>query len=368
MEDDRLYDIALTLVPGLGCKSLRRLYDIVPQARDVFAMSAAELRQLFGHRHLDIADAVASKSTMARAEAELRFAERKGIQVLFYQSENYPMRLNRSQCEDTPTVLYYKGTASLNSARVVSVVGTRRATDYGRTQTQRLVQGLNQQGLLVVSGLALGIDAAAHKASVEFGVPTVGVVAHGFDHFYPPQNRKLAQQMLAQGGGMVTEYASGTPILAGMFPARNRIIAAMADVVVVVESGIKGGALITANLANGYQRDVMAFPGRVGDKYSEGCNRIISSQRAALIQGADDLMALMGWDYPTAKKATQQELLPPMTSQETELYNLLIKHGAMTIEEILPHTTFSLPELSSLLLNMELKGICRCLPGKVYKI
>src|SRR5574344_229653 len=364
---DYFYETALTLVPGLGSKTIRQLLDLYNTAQEVFKLPHSELKNTFGN-HVNLIDAIENHTTFARADEELAFAQRYDIHLLYYTDAAYPQRLNRPNCEDTPVLLYYKGAANLNAERVISVVGTRRATEYGREMTQKLVAGLRQQGILVVSGLAFGIDTAAHTASVANGIPTVGVVAHGLDQLYPPQNRQLASNMVSQGEGLITEYTSKTVVQPGMFPARNRIIAALADAVVVVEAGNKGGALITANLAIGYNREVLAFPGRVGDKYSEGCNRIISNSKAVLIQNSDDLLAVLNWDNLNSTTAPQPQLFPTLTDEETILYNLLNQQGALSMEEMMQRSNLSLPKIASLLLALELKSLCKCLPGKIYKL
>ncbi len=362
-----LEKLALTFIPKVGCKSLRQLIDITGSAEKVFELKHSDLVQIFGN-HTDIIDAIEHKTTFARAEEELAFAEKHHIKILWFTDANYPQRLNRPDCEDTPPLLYYIGDADLNAQKVVSIVGTRRATEYGKEMTLRLVKGLQQEGILVVSGLAYGIDTASHKAAREFGLPTVGVVAHGLDTLYPPQNRSLAKEMASSNGGLITEYPSRTAIHPSYFPARNRIIAALSDAVVVVEAGVKGGALITANLANGYHRDVLAFPGRVGDKYSEGCNRIISNGKATLVQDSDELFAIMGWERKASPAARQQHLVLDLTGDQTTIYNILSAQGPMPIEEMAHFCDLPLPKIATELLGLELKGICKCLPGKVYKL
>jgi DNA processing protein len=362
-----LEKLALTFIPKVGCKSLRQLIDITGSAEKVFELKHNDLVQIFGN-HTDIIDAIEHKTTFARAEEELAFAEKHHIKILWFTDANYPQRLNRPDCEDTPPLLYYIGDADLNAQKVVSIVGTRRATEYGKEMTRLMVKGLQQEGILVVSGLAYGIDTASHKAAREFGLPTIGVVAHGLDTLYPPQNRSLAKEMASSNGGLITEYPSRTAIHPSYFPARNRIIAALSDAVVVVEAGVKGGALITANLANGYHRDVLAFPGRVSDKYSEGCNRIISNGKATLVQDSDELFAIMGWERKSSPAARQQRLVLDLTGDQTTIYNILSAQGPMPIEEMAHFCDLPLPKIATELLGLELKGICKCLPGKVYKL
>lgn len=365
---EMLEAVALSLIPNLSCRSLRQLISIYGSPREVFDHAPKELA-LTMRRHADVFDCIKNRTTFQRAEQELSFCEKHHITPRFFTQDDYPQRLNLASAEDTPPLLYTMGNADLNSRRIVSVVGTRRASEYGKELTRKLVEGMRDKGILVVSGLAYGIDTASHRSAVDCGISTVGVVAHGFDQLYPAQNRDLARQMVSGTGGLVTEYPSHTKIHPSFFPARNRIIAALSDAVVVVEAGEKGGALITANLANGYHREVFAFPGRVGDTYSVGTNRIISCNKAALIQSADDLFEQMGWEYSnTPKQPRQQSLFAEMDPNESIVYNILQQNGSLCIEDIASRCELSTSTLASTLLSMELKDICRCLPGRRYMI
>lgn len=363
-----LESIALSFVSGLSCRAMRLLLDIYGSPKDIYQLPAKELREAMP-RNKAIAQAIINKSTFARAEQELLFCEKHHITPLFCTDKAYPQRLNLPGSEDTPPLLYSMGNTNLNAKKVVAVVGTRRATEYGKEMTEKLIADFQGQDILVVSGLAYGIDTMAHTASLSNHLPTVGVVAHGFDQLYPPQNRNLAKQMLQDGGGLITEYPSYTKIHPSYFPARNRIIAALSDAVVVVEAGVKGGALITANLANGYHREVFAFPGRVGDKYSEGSNRIISTNKAALIQSGNDLFELMCWEKKEpSEKSQQTKMLLDLSADETIIYNLLSQHETLAIEETITLCELGMPRIAAAFLNLELKDVCRCLPGKRYKL
>lgn len=363
---DYAYEIALTMLPGVGCHSARQLLEITGSAENVFKMSPKDLQELFG-KHREIIDAITSRSMMADVERELKFIEKNKIRVHYYTEPDYPQRLNRPGCDDSPIVLYSLGDFDMNSERVISIVGTRKATDYGRDLTFKFVEGLRGEGITVISGLALGIDSYAHQASIAYQLPTVGVLAHGLDRLYPPSNRNLAKQMLANGGGLITEMMSGTKIAPGLFPVRNRIIAAMSDATIVIEASLKGGALITANIANGYSRDLFAFPGRIGDKYSEGCNAIIASCKAMMIRNADDLMINMAWERKSQKVGKQTTLFPKLEGDEDTVFNILTEHPGISMEEIRDICDLPLPKIATALLGLELKNLCRCLPGKIYK-
>ncbi len=355
------------MLPGVGTATVRQLLEIAGTAEDVFKMSKKELDSLFG-RHKKIVDAIVSKAVFAEVEKELKFIEKNKIGVHFYTDASFPQRLNRSGCEDAPVLLYSLGDANLNATRSVSVVGTRRATPNGVDMTNRLVAGFNGENITVVSGLALGIDTAAHEAALANSLPTIAVLAHGLDKLYPPQNRNLAKRIIANGGMLLTEMRSGTALSPRIFPVRNRIIAALSDATVVVEASSSGGALITANIAMGYHRDLFAFPGRVDDKYSSGCNAIIASCKAMLIRNADDLFNNMGWEHITKHIGTQTTLFPELEGDEKTVYDVLLQHPETGTDGIREHCGLPLPKIATALLSLELKNLCRCLPGKIYKV
>lgn len=358
------------MVPHLGCRGIRQLLTIVDTPEAVFEMSHADRKKLFGN-HETIISAIEDPSTLQKAQNELEYCKQGNIRAIAYTDAAFPQRLNKADCDDTPTVLYYLGNADLNASRSISIVGTRRATEYGREQVDKLIAGMRQEQILVVSGLALGIDSAAHRAALSYGLPTVAVVAHGLEQIYPPQNRELARRIVRMGGGIVTEYAHGTHINPGLFPARNRIIAAMADGTVVAEANVKGGALITANIAYGYHRDVMAFPGRIDDPYSSGCNRMIASNKAQLIENSDDLFATLNWQRLHNPQGTgmQTHLTLNLPDDEQRLFDLLNQSNAiLPVEELVQKSDFSLPQVTTLLLSMELKSLVKALPGNRYKL
>lgn len=363
---DHFYEIALTMLPGIGCRSARQLLEIVDSAEALFNMSGSELRHIFGQR-ADIVKAIKEKSVFNAVEKELKFVEKNKIRVLYYKEADFPQRLNLPGCVDSPIVIYTLGNADLNPERAVSVVGTRKATVQGIDLTHKLVTDLRGEGITIVSGLAIGIDAASHSAAIECGLPTVGVLAHGLNRLYPPQNRNLAKQMLACGGSLLTEIRTDIPMKPGLFPARNRIIAALSDATVVVEASRKGGALITANIANSYNRDLFAFPGRIGDKNSEGCNAIIAACKAMLIRDADDLMLNMGWERKTKQAGKQTTLFPKLNADEQAVYDVLAAHQDIAMDEIPDFCDLAMPKIAAALLSLELKNLCRCLPGKIYK-
>ncbi|WP_374163364.1 DNA-processing protein DprA [Arcticibacter sp. MXS-1] len=359
-----LYEIALTLVPGVGAVTARTLLENVGDAESIFKSSFAELTAIPGVGP-KTAESIRSKDCLAQAEKELAFVEKFKIKTLFYTSEEYPWRLRN--CYDAPILLYYKGNAELNGSRVISVVGTRSATAYGRELTEKLIDDLASYDVLVISGLAYGIDGIAHKACLKHQIPTVGVVGHGLDRIYPAQHRSLAEKMLACGG-ILTEFPSGTKPDRENFPKRNRIVAGLADATIIVEAAKNGGALITAELANSYDRDVFAFPGRVNDQFSSGCNHLVKTNRANLITEAKDIAYLMGWETKDAGKLKPQlELSLNLAPEEEKIVAVLKNQDALSIDEIFSLTQISPGKLAMHLLSLEMAGVLTALPGKRYK-
>lgn len=288
--------------------------------------------------------------------------------MLFYTDELYPKRLK--SCEDAPILIYSKGNADFNVPKVISIVGTRNATEYGKQLCYQLIEELQQYNVLVISGLALGIDVAAHRECLKFNIPTVGVLGHGFDTMYPAQNRPVAERML-QNGGLLTEYPSGTRAVPEHFPARNRIVAGLADATIVVEASIKGGALITAEIANTYNRDVFAFPGRINDEYSEGCNFLVRNNKASLLTCMADLAYLMGWEKKNETTVVQEQLMLPidLSAHEQEIFEAIRQNKVpLAIDELTIKTRMPASQLAVNLLNMEMQGFIRSLPGKTYVI
>lgn len=363
---DRLYEVALTMVPGVSSRIARAVLSLYPSAEELFRLPSSELKQLFAKRP-SIAQAIKDATPLHQAEAELNFAVKHNIQVLYYTDEAFPQRLNRPDCDDCPVIIYYKGVADLNAPRAVGVVGTRMATEYGKSMVHHLLDDLRNESILVVSGLAYGIDSEAHREALNCNLPTVAVVAHGLDTIYPSANRSLAAKMAQTSGGILTEYPHGTEIRQGMFPARNRIIAALCDVVIVVEASVKGGALITANLAHGYHREILAVPGRHGDKYSEGCNRLIAANKAQLITEGEDLMATMNWDRTNAKQSVQTSLQIDLSDNETMILKILDENDTPHVDVIHAKCQLSWSDMVMTLLQLELKGLCKALPGARYK-
>ena len=364
MEHQLIYQIAVTLIPGIGDISGKRFVSYCGGAEAIFKESRKSLEKISGMREVTIEAICGSKDILRRAEQEVEFIEKNGIKPLFYQDPDYPRRL--LQCDDSPLMLYYKGNANLNAKRVVAIVGTRNITDYGKENCIQLVNDLVDEQVLVVSGLAYGVDTTAHRTSVKAGIPTVGVLGNGFQQIYPAANKKLASEMLANGG-LLTECMSGTLPDRENFPRRNRIIAGMADAVVVVESALKGGSLITADLANSYSRDVFAYPGKVKDIYSQGCNYLIRTNRAHLMESVDNLRYVMRWDRQQSQEERQTTFFREFSEEEKRIMDCFGNKGVATLDDFIVGTELPTTKLASLLLNLEFDGIIMALPGKRYQ-
>ena len=359
-----LYQIALTLLPGVGDVLGKKLVAYCGGVEAIFKQKKEALEKIPGIGE-KLVSSILNHNVLQRAEEEIVFIEKHNITPLFYLDKNYPELLKN--CEDNPLLLYYKGTASLNVPRIVSIVGTRKATDYGKSVCEKLIKGLAEYNVLVLSGLAYGIDTCAHRAALDNHLNTVAVLGHGLDRIYPYLNRSLAAKMIGNGG-LITEFMSGTTPDRENFPQRNRIIAGMADATVVIEAAKSGGALITADIANSYSRDVFAVPGRIDDTWSEGCNLLIRDNKAALIQDASDLAKFMGWENKNEKtKSIQPELFGNLSPDEEKIAGIMRVNGEMGIDEITIRSEMSMTMVAAALLNLEFKGMVRVLPGKVYK-
>ena len=365
MNNDLLYQLALTLVPNIGDVQAKALINCYGDAASIFKAPKKQLENIDGIGTIRASN-IKSFSKFASCEAEIAFIEKYKIKPLFLTDEHYPRRL--LNCYDSPSLLFYRGNADLNKTKIISVVGTRSHSDYGRHQCEKIIEDLQQEDILVVSGLAYGIDTIAHKSSLKNNLATVGVVAHGLDRIYPPQNKTLAKEM-TNNGGLLTDFTSGTKPDKQNFPRRNRIVAGMCDALLVIESGIKGGSLITAELANSYNKDVFALPGKNTDLKSEGCNYLIRSNKASLFTSAADILEAMGWmpkEKVTPRK--QRELFIELTDDEKILVNILQQTESIQIDELYFKSGLSSSAVAAALLMLEMQNVLVSLPGKTYKL
>jgi len=368
-KEELKYLVALGMIPGIGGVLTRFLVSYAGSPQQIFKMPVGKLLKVpkVGEK---TAKAIHASDTLGKAEKELEWCEGYGVEVISYLDEQYPKRL--THCNDGPILLYSKGNADLNPDRIISIIGTRHATEHGKQVTEQIVEGLAPYGVSIVSGLALGIDVAAHKAALKYGLPTIGVLGHGLDTVYPWQNKSVAQKML-ENGGLLSEYPAGTTPDRNNFPQRNRIVAGMCDAAIVVESAISGGAMITAEMAFSYNRDVFAVPGRWQDEYSKGCHKLIKENKAQLITTPDEIAEAMGW------KATENNNRPRPSVIQTALFQSLEAPESTIVSCMIPgepieldkiHYLCNLPmsTLSSALLSLEFKGIVTSLPGKRFSL
>jgi len=358
-----IYQIGITLIPGIGDINGKKLISYCGSAEAVFKEKKKTLLKIPGIGESTVTS-ILSQEVLERAEEEISFVEKYNITPLFFTSKSYPQRLKH--CVDSPLMLYYKGSADLNCDKIISVVGTRRASDYGKETCNKIIEDLAALKVLVVSGLAYGIDSKAHQSALNYNLETIGVLAHGLDRIYPYSNRALAEKML-HSGGLITDFLSKTNPDRENFPKRNRIIAGMSDALVVIETAMKGGALITANIANSYNRDVFAVPGKLTDKFSEGCNFLIKTNKAALLQSARDIEYIMRWEPQEVKSSRQQKLFEELTPEEEAIINIINENTESGIDHIVLQSKFTASKIAAILLNLEFKGMIRSLPGKIYK-
>lgn len=363
MNDEQLYQIALSLIP-LEVNKIRILLNNIGSPEDVFKKEnikgipdlAAEARK-----------ALMNGSLLKAAEQELKHMQENRIKGRFVLDADYPYRLR--ECEDAPIMLYSRGYNDLNALKMLAVVGTRKATPLGKENTQLLVRDLAKHfpDLMVVSGLAYGVDVIAHQTALQHDLKTVAVLAHGLHEIYPPSHRRIAIDMLQKEGGLLTEYPWGIPSLPYRFRERNRIIAGLCDACVVVESDVNGGSTITARFARDYNRDVLAFPGRVGDKYSSGCNELIKQREAALVESAEDVLKEMNWSSPIKKRNRQQTLFSEIPIQQKVILNLLKDGEPLSADDLGIETNLQINEILMHLLELEMLGQIECLPGGRYR-
>lgn len=368
-EEEQMYSIALTMVPGIGHIGAKHLIDGMSNAVDVFRLRK-EIPERIPEVSQRVIEALDCPQAVIRAEQEYEFIRKNRIACLSFHDEAYPSRLR--ECEDAPVVLFFKGNADLNSLHILNMVGTRNATDYGTQICASFLRDLKAvcPDVLVVSGLAYGIDIHAHREALANELPTVGVLAHGLDRIYPYVHRKTAVDMLEKGG-LLTEFLSGTNPDRHNFISRNRIVAGMCDATIVIESAEKGGSLITAELAEGYHRDCFAFPGRMSDEYSKGCNRLIRDNKASLLLSAEDFVQAMGWNMQTTlseKVSVQRSLFIELSEEEQKIVAILEKLGNLQINSLVVEADIPVNKMTALLFELEMKGVIRVLAGGMYQL
>lgn len=366
LNDKSLYQIALTQIRGVGVVHARNLMKFIGDEEALFKDSDRKLENIPGITKRLISE-IKNPQVLRRAEEELEFVIKNNIRLLFFTEENFPQRL--ANCVDAPILLYAKGECEFNREKVISIVGTRNATRYGQDLCEEFVQdiGENFPDVQIISGLAYGIDICAHRAALQNGLSTVAVLGHGLDRIYPYLHRQTAVEMI-ENGALLTEFPSKTNPDGHNFVRRNRIIAGMADAVIVVESRERGGSLITADIANSYFKDVFAMPGRINDRMSKGCNRLISDNKALLLQSSKAFFSYMGWEKDCNNiESKQQELFQTLSENEKRVYNNLSQNGSGQINRLAIDLNMPLSELLMTLLELEMKELVKALPGGVYQ-
>jgi DNA processing protein len=365
-DQNRLALLALHFIPGIGDYTLRQLVSYCGSAEKIFTTPKGKLLKIPGIGPV-IADTIRKGKPVEKAEKEFRLAEREGVEIIFYTDKQYPSRLK--QIPDAPSMLYVKGQVDFENPKCVGIVGTRQATAYGKEQVEKLIENLVPHHALIISGLAYGIDIHAHKQALKQGLPTLGILGSGIDVIYPAAHQETARKM-QESGGLVTENPFGTKPDAHNFPQRNRIIAGLVDALVVIEAAEKGGALITAEIANSYNRDVFAYPGSVGITYSAGCNNLIKTNKAHLISSVKDLEYIMNWS--AAVKTTKKKITPfsldGFTEEEKIVLALLFEKSPVMIDELSWKSNLPVSKLAALLLGLEFNGAVKSLPGKQYAL
>ncbi|MDR2816165.1 MAG: DNA-processing protein DprA [Proteiniphilum sp.] len=365
--DKSLYRIALTQIKGVGVMHARYLMQVIGDEEAIFKEDVRKLEAIPRISRRLIRE-IRDPGVLRKAEKELQFVTDNKLLLLFFTDEDYPQRL--TQCIDAPLLLYAKGNAGFNHRKTISVVGTRNATRYGEDFCKKFIEELSGRlpDIQIISGLAYGIDICAHRAALKHNLSTVAVLAHGLDRIYPQIHRQTAVEML-QNGALLTEFPSGTNPDKHNFVKRNRIVAGMADAIVVIESGEKGGSLTTADIANSYYREVFALPGRIRDNMSAGCNRLISENKALLLQSINGFISHMGWDESEKQPLpAQQELFPDLSEEETIIFEKLRKAGPMHVNTLAIELNIPVSELFMTLLELEVKNIVTSLPGGMYRL
>lgn len=362
-DQDLFYLLALLKIDGVGDIMAKKLLTHFGTAEAVFKAKSNQIAAIDGVGTVLLKN-LKDQTVFERANQELQFIKTNNINVSFFQDESYPDRLKH--CIDSPVLIFTAGNINLKNKRIISIVGTRQITSYGTEFCRKLIEDLAPLDPVIVSGFAYGVDIVAHQFAMENNLQTIGVLAHGLNQIYPKTHKKYVAKM-EENGGFITEFWSSSNPDKENFVRRNRIVAGMTEATIVIESADKGGSLITANLANDYNRDVFAVPGRVTDKYSQGCNDLIKTQKASVLSSAADLIYMLNWDIENKAKPVQKMLFVELELEEQKVYDFLLKNGKELMDIIALQCDFPIYKISGLLLNMELKGVIRPLPGKLFE-
>lgn len=365
MQADIFYKVALGLVPKIGAITAKKLINHTGSAEAIFRSKATELEKIAGIGP-QLIKQILNPQVLKRAERECQLAENQGISILSQEDERYPDRLRHNR--DSPLTLFVKGETNLNGSRMVAIVGTRKPSHLGIHNCERIVEELASYKATIISGMAYGIDICAHRAAITHGLSTWGVIAHGHQYIYPAAHKKTALQMLEQDGSLISEYSFSTRAEKEFFPMRNRIVAGLCDALIVVETASRGGSMITAQLANQYYRDVFAFPGRIKDPLSQGCNLLIKSHQAALLESVADLAYVLRWKASKDLQGIQQELFLELSEEEKNIVDLLRQSDSLSVDELAYQLSSPSNQISGNLLNLEFKSLIKSLPGSRYTL
>jgi DNA processing protein len=362
-DQDLLHVLALQQVEGVGDIVAKKLITHCGNATEVFKTKSSQLAAIDGVGSVLLKN-LKNKTVFEKAEQELQFIKSNEIKVSYFQDENYPDRLKH--CIDGSVLLFTSGNIDLKNKKIISIVGTRQITSYGMEFCRKLIEDLAPLDPVIISGFAYGVDIFAHQLAMEHDLQTIGVVAHGLNQIYPKTHKKYVAKV-EENGGFMTEFWSSSNPEKENFVRRNRIVAGISEATIVIESAERGGSLITANIANDYNRDVFAVPGRTTDKYSQGCNNLIKTQKANLLTSAADLIYILNWDIESKTKPIQKQLFVTLENDEQKVYDYLLKNGKELMDIIALRCDFPIYKISGMLLNMELKGVIRPLPGKLFE-
>jgi len=362
MNQNLTYQVALTKIPMVGLWTARLLIGACGSAEAVFSENRKTLAKI-PRISPAIVNNILEADPAALSAPDLEFVNEHKIKPLFFTDPAYPSRLK--PFSDSPMILYYKGNANLNAERIVSIVGTRTPTEKGKLHCEEIVEGLSKYNVLVISGLAYGIDVTAHQKCLSLQIPTIGVLGHGMSQIYPAAHKPIAARMLDQGG-ILTQFGPDKGPEREHFPMRNAVVAGMSDAVIVVETARKGGSMITAELANGYNRDVFAVPGRLNDQFSKGCNHLIKSHKAQLLESAEDVAYVMRWTKQEESTQRQTALFPELNENEKKILNLIRETQKINIDQLAYQAELNPSEMATLILKLEFKGLIKTLPGKRF--
>jgi DNA processing protein len=359
-----VYQIAITQLKGIGPVKAKILISKLEKIENLFTLKIKELEKVTGINQ-KILFQMEREEALLKAKKQIGFIKKNNIQCHFYTDKTYPRRLK--ECIDAPLLLFSKGKVECNFEKIVSIVGTRNATEYGRKICDDLIKDLQGKEILVVSGMAYGIDIHVHNLCVKYNIPTIGVLGHGLDRLYPNQHAEIANKML-ENGGLLTEYLPGTNPDKENFPMRNRIVAGMCDATIVIESKIKGGSLITADLANQYNKDVFAYPGNVGQEFSKGCNQLILDQKAHLLLNGKAFLKWMSWDEEKKNSENVQRTIFLNLNEDEKAIADILKESPLHIDVISSKVGIPISKINIHLFNLEMNGVLQSLPGKIYKL